>query len=189
MAALTWAENLPVIPASELQPYAKTTTFSRSMRTTCNPERDAHITDFDVDKPEESHIMYLHRVFGFKHTSPDTMTDSDFETANAMALWSRCHHCGIIFKDPDNYAKHLRSKVINFMNKHICPQHPLFTDLERIQALFNCTICQKSFDNNQRPKKALGQHLKGKKHMASVNTTDEHREHHRLCNLVGISVD
>ncbi len=192
MAATEWEKNIVPVSASELQPYADTTTFSRPMTTSCDPERDAQVMDFkstDEDKPDSSYIMYLHRVFGYPHTSPDTMTDSDFQTAYQMANWSRCHHCNIIFKDPDNYKGHLKKKVINFMNKHICPQHPLFTDLDRTQAQFNCSICKKDFDDSQRPSKQLKQHLKTKSHMAKVNTTDENREHDRLCNLVGIPVD
>ena len=187
MSALTWSENIVPVSASELQPYAETTSFSRPM-TTCNPERDAIITDFEKDE-EKSYLRYLHRVFRYPHTSPGTMTDSDFETAYQMAKWSRCHHCKIIFKEPKRYDAHLKAKTIDFMEKFICPHHPLFTDADRAQAQFNCSLCKKSFDDNKRAKKALAQHLKAKSHMAKVNTEAEHIEHERLCDLVGISVD
>ncbi len=192
MAATEWEKNIVPVSASELQPYADTTTFSRPMTTSCDPERDAQIMDFkstDEDKPDSSYIMYLHRVFGYPHTSPDTMTDSDFQTAYQMANWSRCHHCKIIFKVDKRYEAHLRSKVINSSEEFICPQSPAFTELERSQCLYNCSLCKKEFDDSQRPKKALAQHLKAKKHMAKVNTELEHSEHQRLCDLVGISVD
>ena len=188
MAALDWEKNIIPIPVSELQPYAEASEFSRPMRTACNPERDA-ITNNYNENPEKSYIMYLHRTFGFPHTSPDTMTDSDFERASQMALWTYCEHCDTIFKDEDRHKKHLKPKKVDEIMTTMCPCNPQFTDKEREQAKFNCSLCKKNFDSNKRAKKALQQHLKAKSHMAKVNTENEHKEHERLCKLVGIDVD
>ncbi len=189
MAALTWSENLVPVPVSELQPYAASSLPSKPNETTCNPEKWACIMDFKPDKADTSYVLYLNRTFGFPHTSPDTMGDSDHETAYHMALWTRCPHCRIIFKNPDGYDKHKRKKTINSIQEYLCPQSPAFSEVERTQLLFNCTICEKNFDDSKRPPKQLKQHLITKKHMAKVNTELEHKEHERLCNLVGISVD
>ena len=118
------------------------------------------------------------------------MSEADFEHAyESMAIWSKCEHCGIIYKDEKRYNAHLKPKVIDCMEQFICPHNPLFTELDRALAKFNCSLCKKDFDDNKRARKALKQHLKAKSHMAKVNTEEEHKEHQRLCDLVGISVD
>ncbi len=190
MAALTWSENLVPIAASELQPYAETTTYSTPMKSTHSIARGCIMEDWDPEKPEVSYIQYLNRCFGFPHTSPDTMNESDFEFAYAtMALYSPCKHCATIYKSDKRYTAHLQSFKINGIEEHLCPQHPSITKSQHDQALFNCILCKKNFADSKRPKKQLGQHLKTKGHMAKVNTELEHCEHQRLCDLVGISVD
>ncbi len=189
MAALTWSENLVPIPVSELQPYAESHSLP-SMKIKHTIAKGAILLDWDPENPEVSYIQYLNRCFGFPHTSPDTMTEGDFEAAyTTMALYSPCKHCATIYKSDKRYTAHLKSFKINGTEEHLCPQHPSITKSQHDQAQFNCTLCKKDFNDNKRAKKALQQHLKAKSHMAKVNTTDEHREHHRLCNLVGISVD
>ncbi len=187
--ALDWAENVVPIPVSELQPFANTSCYSKPMVDERSIARRTLEDEFDPEKPEASYIQYLHRVFGFPHTSPNTMKEADFETAYNMALWSRCHDCQIVFKTDKRYTNHLRPKTVDQVELFLCPQNKAFTELETTQLKFNCTICKKDFDDSKRPKKQMGQHLITKKHMAKVNTEIEHREHQRLCDLVGISVD
>ena len=190
MAALTWGENLVPIPVSELQPYANKSSYSQPMVSRDSPEKLAIMGDWDPEKPAESYIMYLHRNFGYPHTSPDTMSEADFQfAATSLALWSPCIHCGTIFKSDKRYSEHLKAFKIKGVEEMVCPQFKAVTKKQRDQALFNCALCEKKFADSKRPKKQLGQHLKTKSHMAKVNTEEEHREHQRLCDLVGISVD
>ena len=185
MAATEWEKNIVPIPLSDLQPYAEASSYSRPVPSTRSEARGAIEDDFETSDPGKSYLEYLNRVFGFPHTSPDTMKESDFEKAFGMKLWSKCPCCNIIFKGDKRFDAHLKSVYIDGVDTQVCPKH----NEDSKKAMFNCTLCKKNFDSNKRAKKALQQHLKAKSHMAKVNTEEEHKEHERLCDLVGISVD
>ena len=194
MAALNWEDNIQPIPVSQLQPFVKNDTTPKMKATTTAQEGQSCIVmDYHSGPPEKSYIQYLHRVFGFPHTSPDTMTERDFTQAYSMAIWSRCHHCHICYKTEKSFDGHMRffdiQKEKCVVREKRCPKDPAVTEAQANKVLYNCTLCNKSFGHNKRPKNNLGNHLRRKGHMEKVNSEEEHKEHERLCHLAGITVE